>query len=117
MKLGISSRSSEKPSVKFMETLMRRITILGRNLKDEEIEQIKHPAEEAGTAGDEIEVVDAVGEPDPDCEDEIVLILASPKPAPIRLLRRTLQPRSVAAGARFACGPKTRRPTPSRRTP
>ena len=56
---------------------MRHITILGRNLKDEEIEQIKRLAEEAGMTGDEIEVVDAVGEPDPDCEDEIVLILAS----------------------------------------
>jgi hypothetical protein len=64
---------------KFMETIMRRITIVGRNLKDEEIEQIKRLAEDAGMTGDEIEVVDAVGEPDPDCEDEIVLILASPE--------------------------------------
>jgi hypothetical protein len=60
-----------------METIMRRITILGRNLTDEEIEQIKRLAEDAGMAGDEIEVVEAVDEPDPDCEDEIVVILAS----------------------------------------
>lgn len=64
---------------KFMEILMRRITILGRNLKDREIEQIKHLAEDAGMTGDEVEVVDFVGEPDLDCEDEIVLILASPE--------------------------------------
>lgn len=56
---------------------MRRITILGRNLKDQEIEQIKRLAEEAGVTGDQIEVTDAVGEPDANCEDEIVLILAS----------------------------------------
>ncbi len=64
---------------RFMETIMLRITILGRNLKDQEIEQIKHLAEDAGMTGDEIKVVDAVGEPDPACEDEIVLILASPE--------------------------------------
>jgi hypothetical protein len=60
-----------------MRIMMRRITILGRNLKDKEIEQIKRFAEDAGMTGDEIELVDAVGDPDPDCEDEIVLILAS----------------------------------------
>ena len=58
---------------------MRRITILGRSLKDAEVEQIKRLAEDAGMTGDKIEPVDAVGEPDPDCEDEIVLILASPE--------------------------------------
>ena len=60
---------------KVMEIIMRRITILRRNLKEEEIEQISVWSS-AGTTGDEIEVVDAIGEPDPDCEDEIVLILA-----------------------------------------
>src|ERR1700674_3599036 len=64
---------------RLMETIMRRITILGRNLKDEEIEQIKRLAEGAGMTDDESELGDAVGEPDPDCEDEIVLIFASPK--------------------------------------
>ena len=58
---------------------MRRITILGRNLKDEQVEQLKRLAKDAGMADDEIELVDAVGEPAPDCEDEIVLILASPE--------------------------------------
>jgi hypothetical protein len=62
-----------------METIMRRITILGRSLKDAEIEQLRRLAEDAGMAADEIKVADAVGEPDPSCEDEIVLILASPE--------------------------------------
>ena len=57
---------------------MRRITILDRNLKIEEIEQIKGLAEDADITDDEIELSDTVGEPDPDREDEIILILASP---------------------------------------
>jgi len=59
--------------------MMRRITIISRNLKDDEVEQLKCLAKDAGMADDEIKVVDAVGEPAPDCEDEIVLILASPE--------------------------------------
>jgi hypothetical protein len=85
-----------------METFMRRITILGRNLKDEEIEQIKHLAEEAGMAGDKVEVADAVGEPDPDCEDEIVLILASTETCADRALEADLAT-TQRGGRRAVC--------------
>src|SRR5262249_25744025 len=71
--------SCQNTTQRFMETIMRRVTILGRNLKDDEIQQIKRLAEDAGVPADEIELVDAVGEPDPDYEDEIVLIVASPE--------------------------------------
>ena len=64
---------------KYMELIMRRITILGRGLTHQEIEQIKRLAEDASMANDEIELVDVVGEPDLDCEDEIILIMASPQ--------------------------------------
>jgi hypothetical protein len=67
-------------TLRYMVAMMRRITILRRNLREErEIEQIKRLAEDVSMPGDEIELADAVGEPDPDCEDEIVLILASPQ--------------------------------------
>jgi hypothetical protein len=105
-------------TLKFMEIMMRRITILGRNLKDKEIEQIKRLAEDVGMNGDEIELVDAIGEPDPDCEDEIVLILASPETCADPALETDLAiTQRGGRRAPFACGRRTRHPTPSRRTP
>ena len=58
---------------------MRRIRILGRNLSKEAVAAMKRLAAEVAQPGDKVEVIDAVGEPDPDCDDEIVLISASPE--------------------------------------
>jgi hypothetical protein len=57
---------------------MRSIKILGKALGSEDTKALAALAAEAGCSPDEIEVVESVGEPDPDCDDEIVLVLASP---------------------------------------
>jgi hypothetical protein len=57
---------------------MRRIKILGKTLNDTETAALVDLAVEAGCSAAEIEVVATVGEPVPDCDDEIVLILMSP---------------------------------------
>jgi len=57
---------------------MRRIKILKGGLSEEELAAMKALAAQAGFAIDEIEVIEAVGEPDDQCDDEIVLISATP---------------------------------------
>ncbi len=57
---------------------MSDIKILGKTLKAEEVEALTGLATEAGCDVHDIEVVESVGEPDPDCDDEILLILATP---------------------------------------
>jgi hypothetical protein len=58
---------------------MARIKILGKMLTDEEVEALKALGAEAGCEAGDIEVVESVGEPDPDCEDEIIFVLATPR--------------------------------------
>lgn len=56
---------------------MRRVKILTQALSADEIEKAKTLAAKAGFQPMEIEVSPLVGEPDPGCDDEIVLVLAS----------------------------------------
>ena len=57
---------------------MRRIRILGKALTDGEVVAISHLAAQAGCSPEEIEVTASVGDPVPDCDDEILLVLMSP---------------------------------------
>jgi hypothetical protein len=56
---------------------MSRIKILGKVLNNQDIAALKALATEAGCEAKELEVIDSIGEPDPVCEDEVVLVLAT----------------------------------------
>ena len=58
---------------------MRRIKILAKKLDPAALKALSALLAEAGFAPQEIEVVTSVGEPDPACDDELVLVLASPE--------------------------------------
>jgi hypothetical protein len=57
---------------------MRRIKILGTALSEGEVAAVSKLAAQAGCSPEEIEVTASVGDPVPDCDDEIVLVLLSP---------------------------------------
>src|ERR1700730_18207129 len=57
---------------------MRRIKILGRALSEGEVAAVCKLAAQAGFSPEEIELTASVGDPVPDCDDEIVLVLMSP---------------------------------------
>jgi hypothetical protein len=57
---------------------MRRIKILGRALSDVEATAAADLAREAGFTAAEIDVTGSVGDPIPDCDDEIVLVVMTP---------------------------------------
>jgi hypothetical protein len=57
---------------------MRRFKILKKGLSSKEVKAMNALAVDAGFKTDEIEMVDSVGEPDAACDDEIILVLASP---------------------------------------
>jgi hypothetical protein len=57
---------------------MSEVKILGKILTNHDVMELKALAAEAGCDLKNIEVVDSIGEPDPDSEDEVVLILATP---------------------------------------
>lgn len=57
---------------------MRRVTIFGKTLTHQEIRGLKALAEIAGCDGQEIEAAQAIGDPNPDVDDDLVLILATP---------------------------------------
>lgn len=54
---------------------MRRIRILAKALSEDEIKAAAQLLEDAGFEGDEVDVVDEVGEPLADCDDELALIV------------------------------------------
>jgi hypothetical protein len=56
---------------------MRRIQILKKGLTENEVRRMEALALDAGCESEEIEIVEAVGEPDAACDDEIILVLAS----------------------------------------
>lgn len=58
---------------------MRRIKILGKRLDAAAANALSALLGNAGFTRNEIEIITSVGEPDPDCDDEIVVILASPE--------------------------------------
>jgi hypothetical protein len=55
-----------------------RVKIFGRKLTEAEVHAVKALADEAGCLADQIEVMASIGEPDPDGEDEVILMLATP---------------------------------------
>lgn len=57
---------------------MRRFKILKKGLSRKEVKEMNALAVDAGFKPDEVEIVDSVGEPDATCDDEIILVLASP---------------------------------------
>jgi hypothetical protein len=57
---------------------MRRIKILKKGHSPQEVKEIQALALDAGFAPDEIVMAGSVGEPDAKCDDEMVLVLASP---------------------------------------
>jgi len=57
---------------------MTRIKILAGKLDKEEIEDLNELAEQAGYDRDEIDVEQAIGEPDEKCEDEVFLVAMTP---------------------------------------
>jgi len=56
---------------------MTRFTILGKCLTPVEIEALKALVGQMGCPADEIVVVDAVGDPDPELEDDVILLLGT----------------------------------------
>jgi hypothetical protein len=54
---------------------MRKIKVFARNLSDDEIKAAINLAAQAGCAPEEIDVVNAIGEPEPACDDELVLVV------------------------------------------
>jgi hypothetical protein len=59
-------------------SVVTRFKIFGRKLTDAEVSAVKALADEAGCLADRIEVTTSIGEPDPDAEDEVILMLATP---------------------------------------
>ena len=57
---------------------MTRMKIFGKRLTESEIDAVKALVDESGNLVDQIEVVTLIGEPDPDGEDEAILMLATP---------------------------------------
>jgi hypothetical protein len=57
---------------------MSEVKIFGKTLTKQEVASLKALAVEAGCDLKNIEVLDSIGEPDPDSDDEVVLILATP---------------------------------------
>jgi hypothetical protein len=57
---------------------MRKIKLLAKGLTKAEIDAATKLAIEGGCAAEEIEVVDEVGEPDPACDEELVLVVMTP---------------------------------------
>jgi hypothetical protein len=56
---------------------MTRFTILGKGLTPVEIEALKALLGQMGCPADEIVVVYAAGDPDPDLEDDVILLLGT----------------------------------------
>ncbi len=55
---------------------MRRIRVLGKTLDPAAVGALMALSSEAGFKSEEVDVIESVSEPDPDCDDEIFLLLA-----------------------------------------
>ena len=55
-----------------------RIKIFGRKLTETEAEGLRALAADAGCPAGQIETITSMGEPDPDGEDEVILLLGTP---------------------------------------
>lgn len=69
---------------------MRRIKLLRECLSTEELADLRGLAAEAEFADGEIEVIDSVGDPDDQCDDEIILILINPATCGSPVLEKAL---------------------------
>jgi len=58
---------------------MSRVKILGKSLKKEEVEALVALITEAGCDAERAEIVESIGEPEPDCLDELIFVLATPQ--------------------------------------
>lgn len=57
---------------------MTRFTVYGKHLTRVELATLKSLAAEAAQAGDDVQVVTSIGEPDPSVANEVVLMLGTP---------------------------------------
>jgi hypothetical protein len=57
--------------------VVTRFKIFGRKLTDAEVAAVKVLADEAGCMVNQIEVTTSIGEPDPEAEDEVILVLGT----------------------------------------
>jgi hypothetical protein len=57
---------------------MSKTKIIGKNVTKQQLKELMELAAEAGCHPDDLEVVESVGEPDPEAEDEVFLVLATP---------------------------------------
>jgi hypothetical protein len=58
--------------------VLTRIKIFARKLTEAETETVAVLAADAGCLADQIEVITSMGNPDPDSEDEVILLLGTP---------------------------------------
>jgi hypothetical protein len=57
---------------------MRKIKLLAKDLTQAEIDAAMKLAIEGGCSAEEIEIVGEVGEPDPACDEELILVVMTP---------------------------------------
>jgi hypothetical protein len=79
---------------------MADIRIFGKTLSEQEVERLKALLAEAGCDPLRITVIDSIGHPDPDCEDEIVLLLATSATCSAPILEKEMA--NVMNGSRRA---------------
>ena len=82
---------------------MRRIRILGKALDPTVVEALLALANEAGFDAEEVKVIESVGEPDPACNDEIFIVLASPETCASPELEANLTAAQKGGGRRTIC--------------
>lgn len=81
---------------------MQRIKVHSKGLAAPQLSALIELAKSAVGTTTEIEVVDAVGSPDPDCEDEVILILMSPAVCAAAELEEELK-KAPNGGRRAVC--------------
>ena len=59
--------------------VLMRIKIFGRTLREADAGPVGALVTDAGCPAEQIEIITEMGEPDPDCEDEVVLLLGTPE--------------------------------------
>ena len=82
---------------------MRRIRILAKTLDPAALEALLALSMKADFKPDEVEVIESVGEPDPACDDEIFVVLASPETCANPELEKDLVAAQKGGGRRTIC--------------
>ncbi|HLZ00959.1 MAG TPA: hypothetical protein VKR55_02270 [Bradyrhizobium sp.] len=57
---------------------MAKIKILGKVLTNEEVKQATELAVQAGCVADDVEIVESVGDPTADCEEDVLIVVITP---------------------------------------